>query len=66
MGEKFLVIPKSNTGFAQIGNVCVVTAVDENSARYRALKIFGYAQTEKGNLDVFPLDDLKDGWSYFG
>ena len=65
MGEKFLIIPRSNTGFAQIGNVCIVVAVDEDSARYRALKIFGYAPSEKGNLDVFPLDELTDGWSYF-
>lgn len=66
--EKYLVILawKSAKFDEKIGNVAIVQAFNEAEAKKKVLKMYGFNKDVEKNLKVYDIEDLIDGWSYFG
>lgn len=63
---KYLVILAwESAEFERIGNVAIVQAFNEEEAKAKTLKMWGFNKDVGKNLKVFTIDEIIDSWSYF-
>ena len=63
--KKYICIKDANTGMTEISNVCIVLADSKENAQTKASEAFWDTKKYSKEIDVFDLEECKDGWLYY-